>query len=780
MMKNSNQPSLVLCPNAPSLAGVQASPDVAAGAWTPSKDEWFTPWRFTGLLFLLILAAYPDVMLGKNSFFYRDYGYFGYPLAHYHRDAFWRGELPFWNSLSNCGLPYLAQWNTMTLYPLSLIYLLLPMPWALGYFCIGHLILGGAGMYCLAHRWTGNRFASTIAGLGYALNGLTLHSLMWPNNIAALGWMPFVVLFAEKGVREGGRPLVLAALVGTVQMLAGAPEIILFTWLLAAACCLTMRETPLRVRCGRFALAGLLVAMLAAAQLLPFIDLLLHSQRDQSFATNTWAMPAWGWANLLVPLFHCTPSIVGVYSQDAQQWTSSYYAGIGMTAMALLGALRWRERRSLLLSLAALFALLLALGSAGGIYTGLKQVFPFLGMVRYPIKFVVVAIFALPLLAAIGVARLQTDSAPARRQWIWTCGLLVALVGCILAVGWRHPVPGERWEVTAQSGLSRVALLCGVGLLLLWIGRVNGVRGLGLRAGLLVVLGVDALTHTPRQNPTVPVAAMADDVIRRGGRFTNGARVMVSAPAQSFFNSAANANAWEFCLGNRRALVPNWNLVEGIASAGGFYSLYTPAQYELRSLWAKQTKTNQSPALADVLGVRWITSELNIFGLDKRPTALPLVAAGLSPVFANRDEALRALTSSSFHPDHEVLLPREANGQIRVTNSAGARVGAIRRGASFLEADVESDGPTLVTIAQTAYSGWSATVNDQPAHIWPANHAFQAVEIPAGPSRVRLTYRERTFRLGATLSLVALLACATLWWRGRGPREAASSRTAPA
>ena len=198
-------------------------------------EAWFTPGRFALLLLALIFAAYPDVMLGSHTFFHRDYGCFGYPLAHFHRESFWRGEVPLWNPLNNCGLPFHAQWNTMTLYPLSVIYVLFPLPWSLGFFCLGHLLLGGLGMYFLARRWTNNPFAACFAGLAYALNGLTVHALMWPNNIAALGWMPFVVLLAERAWREGGRAVLLAAVVGAVQMLAGAPEVILFTWLVVGA-----------------------------------------------------------------------------------------------------------------------------------------------------------------------------------------------------------------------------------------------------------------------------------------------------------------------------------------------------------------------------------------------------------------------------------------------------------------------------------------------------------------------------------------------------------------
>src|ERR1022692_3048650 len=127
-------------------------------------DEWFTPGRFAVLLAVLTCVAYPDVISGLGTFFHRDFSVFGYPLAYYHRESFWRGEIPLWNPLNDCGLPFLAQWNTMTLYPLSLFYLLFPMPWSFEVFCLGHLLLAGVGMYCLAHRWTGNRVGAAVAG----------------------------------------------------------------------------------------------------------------------------------------------------------------------------------------------------------------------------------------------------------------------------------------------------------------------------------------------------------------------------------------------------------------------------------------------------------------------------------------------------------------------------------------------------------------------------------------------------------------------------------------
>jgi hypothetical protein len=196
-------------------------------------------------------------------------------------------------------------------------------------FCVLHLYLAGLGMYFLARHWTGQPFAAAVAGLAFAFNGLTLSCLKWPNNIAALAWMPWVVLLAERGWRQGGRALILAGLAGATQMLSGGPEIILLTWVVVAVLWLgeiltnrLARTADAAHSCGRliarFFAAIALVAGLSAAQLLPFLDLLAHSQRGAAYSDASWAMPGWGWANFFVPLFRCFPSHQGVFAQPGQ------------------------------------------------------------------------------------------------------------------------------------------------------------------------------------------------------------------------------------------------------------------------------------------------------------------------------------------------------------------------------------------------------------------------------------------------------------------------------
>ena len=73
--------------SAAEITGAGETPFLKAGA----ADEWLTPGRFALLLALLIIAAFPGVLLVGTAFIIRDFGMFSYPVAFYHQQCFWRG-----------------------------------------------------------------------------------------------------------------------------------------------------------------------------------------------------------------------------------------------------------------------------------------------------------------------------------------------------------------------------------------------------------------------------------------------------------------------------------------------------------------------------------------------------------------------------------------------------------------------------------------------------------------------------------------------------------------
>jgi uncharacterized membrane protein YfhO len=70
----------------------------------------------------------------------------------------------------------------------------------------------------------------------------------------------------------------------------------------------------------------------------------------------------------------------------------------------------------------------------------------------------------------------------------------------------------------------------------------------------------------------------------------------------------------------------------------------------------------------------------------------------------------------------------------------------------------------MVNISQSFYAPWKAYVDGAPVPLWCANHAFQAVQVPAGQHHLLLRYEDRRFRLGAWISgSLALLALAAVF-----------------
>jgi hypothetical protein len=712
------------------------------------------------VLVVLLFGAFPGVVLGTNSFFFRDFGTLGYPFIHYHRECFWRGELPLWNPLSNCGAPFLAQWNSLAVYPLSLVYLIFPLPWSLNCFCLGHLFLAGLGMYLLARAWVGNVFAAAVAGVAFAFSGLTLASHIYPNYLVALGWMPWVVWLTERAWREGGRMMLLAAGAGAMQMLSGAPELILQTWLVAlvlwAGHWVWSRGARL-AGFGRLAVVVLLVAGLSAVQLLPFFDLLLHSQRGPGFADQFWTMPGWGWANLLVPLFHCFRTPQGVFFQSGQVFLGSYYLGIGVLALALLALVQVRRRRVWALGALAALSLVLALGENGPLYAWLRRVFPWLGVVRFPIKFVYLAGFVVPVLAAYAVKRLSSTAPGEHRQArasvvrVWVA--LLALMGGLVWFAQRYPFASDQWPATWQSAVTRAlfltAILGAAVALSVWSGGVR--QGLA-RGGLLVLAWLDVQTHVPHLAPVIANAAYATGVVElkpkpRAGEW----RVMISPRAEQLLRTRTLPDFQQDFLGSRLALWSNLNMLEGVPKVNGAATLQLREEAELEAgLYA--SVSNDFPRLMDFLGVSHVSSPANPVEWVARAGCLPLVTIGQKPLFADRTETLRALFSPSFRPDQVVYLPVEAGASVRATNDAAAKIVSLEFAAQRIEIQAQGPVPTMLVVAQSFYHPWRAYVDEAPVELWRANHAFQALVMPAGRHRVRLAYEDRLLCLGAWIS----------------------------
>lgn len=732
---------------------------------TPAESSRDGLLKFAAIFGLLVFAAYPEVALGISAFFFRDFGYFGYPLASFVEQSLRRGELPLWNPLSNCGVPFLAQWNTMVLYPGTWLAALPGMERGLGWFCLGHQWLAGVGMYVLARRWSGSEWGAWIAGIAYGMGGLMQNSLMWPNNIAAFGLMPWVVWAGEQGWREGGRSLVLWILLGGVQMLTGAPEVILITWVITGTICLLdLGGSALVHRIGRLVTAVAGVSGLAACQLLPFLELLKYSQRDEGFARTAWSMPGTGWANLIVPLFHCFPANQGVFFQYDQWWTSSYYLGAGVLVLAILACWRVRLLRVWVLGLLGLTGLILALGDEGHLYDWIRSVFPQLGFLRYPVKFVVFATFAIPLLAAFGAAVVERESGvgtgwrSARR---WTCiwMLLAATTAVLVWFAWKHPMPFDDTTAMMKGAAARLVLLGALFTAILALdSSATPRRRWFWQLGGAMVLWLDFMTHTPRQNPTVSPRVYEAGLLKLSPtQPVHGvARAMISPAADAKFRVTSTEQGLHQYVGNRLGLFSNCNMLDSIPKVNGFFSLFLRESERVRAYLYDPSNPAAEPLL-DFLGVAYVTKPDALFDWVHRPSFMPLVTGGQEPMTLDEESAFKKITSKEWNPRQELLLPSGTEITSHRGTAMPAQIEALVAGIQSLQFTVTTESPCWVVVAQSWHPAWSATIGGAPAVIHRANHLAQAIQVPVGRHAVTFRYRDAKFIAGCWISGMTLL-----------------------
>lgn len=712
---------------------------------------------------LLIVAAFWKELFGFDTFAARDFGLFSYPTAFFQRQCFWQGQLPFWNPYNCCGLPFLAQFNTLALYPLSILYLLLPLSWGLPFFCLLHVFLGGIGMYFLARRWTNSEAGAALAGLVFAFNGLTLNFLMWPSHIATFAWMPWVIFLTEAAWREGGRKLAPAALAAAMEVLGGGPETILFTWLILAALALTetfsANRPPVVALAQRFFTVGSLALCLAAPQLLPFADFSLHSNRSASYGASDWSMPASGWANFLTPRFQ-TIEFQGMAMQPNQYWTESYYVGIGVIFLAAIAVWRARSRRVWVIAGFVLAALILAPGDHALVYLWLRKAFPLLGFFRYPIKFVILTSALFPLLAACAISRYETFPRRGTMEVICAAAIVIG-VGVILWLARTSPA----WPGTQANALSRLGFLAALLAAIWFFAARPGQRHWSALLILLAVWG-DLMTAMPWQNPGLNPSVYQPGLGRMEDKsnpppIPGESRLMISSSSASHLYYYPPPDLKTAYLLDRAMFMADCNLLDNVPKVDGFFSLYL--RETDRVLWLLDpARGAELDHLENFLGVSQTVAPGKVYDWSPRTNYLPIVTAGQAPVFADDQTALKAISQTNVDFRSSVYLQRDAQSHITARRETNVQIADVNFSANREMFRVESAAPALVFISQSYYHNWIVRVDDQPTPLWRANYAFQALEVPAGAHFVSIVYQDKMFRIGTFLAAWAGLLCIAL------------------
>lgn len=354
------------------------------------------------------------------------------------------GEAPFWNPYACGGFPAwgFIEGGTNLVSPWLPAYLLLPMSLAIRVEAIGSGLLGAAGAFMAAGRFTRSHAGRALVVALWAVNG------RWALQAAAghtwhllYAWMPWCLYVFEGGreapTRAQAKHVVALAAIFALVLYGGGiyplPHIVLAMGLYAAALSVADKSwAPLRL----LGVAGAIGVLLAAPKLLPMLHELARSPRLIDSTEVTSARVLWlALAGDEQPLRAAPSGLSGPLPYGWHEY-GIYVSAAGLAALLFFAAMARGRREAIVAGIGALFVVL-GFGAFGAFapWTLLHRL-PLFASQHVPSRFFYPALLLLGCVAASGLGRVVARAkglSGAKARWV-DAGAAALVLGLALHI----------------------------------------------------------------------------------------------------------------------------------------------------------------------------------------------------------------------------------------------------------------------------------------------------------------------------------------------------------
>jgi hypothetical protein len=750
------------------------------------------------------------------------------PWHHWAQDEWAAGRFPAWSSGPAGGMPLHASSQAAVLYPLHLLWALLPVGAGLGVIMALKLWLAGLGMWFFLRALDLHPAAAGLSALSFMFSTSLVNWLPWQLSglILLLPWLLWAVY---AWWTRDSRPALLgvATLVG-FMVLGGHAETLFIMGLTTAGWTLALMLVSggtWQSRLLRLAGTSLAVALgflLGMVQLLPFLDAvsLTHqfaARQAQDVATaSTFKLRPEFLLDWLVPRSQgYQPDLVLPRSFGFTEGNG--YVGlvpiVGL-GLALIAAFRRRLRLSLALPWLCIgvFALLVAYDGTVGPF--IRALPGFAQSIN--VRWVMVVGFAIIMLGAFGwdwLARAalspKADGEGAwRRLALVEAVTLVALGGVVMLAHALRLLPypvmehiGPSWlQLNDTYGWYWAVWTAGVfvavlGLAFLWLVWRRGPRVVPALLGLLLIADLWWLLIPINGTSPAEQYYPVTDFIRQ---------VKASVPATErvlIEDDVMPANT---------GLVYNirdWRAGDPMLTQRAYRTMRVLAPDTFKSLTDEYNVYLRNPRheLAPLLGMRYY-----IMPWDKNPTGSELPNRpdftrlarkdGLSlwraegvPGFAylsdnvqaapDEEQALNWLKAATWDTARTYSAVAEAgadklSGIKPVPGVSPGNVEVLEYTSGHILLRVNAARPALLVVSESWYPGWQASMDNQPVEVLRTNYLSQGVVVSQGEHVIQMDYHPTALNLGAGLSLLGLAGTVGLGVWARRSRRGPAQRTA--
>ena len=661
-----------------------------------------------------------------------------------------KAQLPLWNPYNFSGTPLLANFQSAPLYPLNILFFIMPFAnaWSLIIF-LGPL-LGGFFLFLYLDNLKLNKWASLLGSTTFAFSGFFVAWMEW-GTITHVGlWLPLILLTIDKiilnlqpsnpklKIKNYLWPIIFVFSL-TSAFFAGHLQTFFYLGIFSFVYFIS--RWLQYIKKGKvlilYIILNTLFLMLTSIQWIPTLQLILLSARNVDvldFNNPGWFIPWQHLIQFVAPDFFGNPTTLNYWGT----WNYTElvgYVGILPLVMFIFAIFFRQDKKTLFFGLGFFASLIFSLPTFFAKIPFLLDL-PFISTSQ-PTRLLFITTFSLAVLSALGLDWFIIK----RKKTIF---LPLLFIGGILFI---------LWIFTNSNDIN------------LSVSR----RNLLLPTILFVSSIITIFAALIKKNKTITLFVLVSmilitsfDLFRFGWKFTPFTKTEYLFPSTASISFLKkNIGNFRIMSTDSRILPPNFSSIYRIQSVDGYDPLYILRYAELLAASERQ-KANIDPpfgfnriltphdydsSIIDLMGVKYILSlsELNSDKLSK------VFQEGQTRVYQNSNTMPRSFFVSTIKTadnkveainamfDRELDLKNTAvvelwDNEIETENLSVGEAKIIDYSTNKVIIQTENPGSGFLVFTDTFYPTWKARIDSNRNHekIYRTDYNFRGVVVPAG------------------------------------------------
>ena len=656
-------------------------------------------------------------------------------------------QIPLWNPYTFSGQPLMGNLQSGTLYPINLIFFVLPFEAAWSFYIFLEPILAGIFMYLYLKNLNLNNRSAAFGSIAFSFSGFFVSWLEWGTVLHTALWLPLIFLTIDKltanikdRVLNKWNLVLMLAL--SFSFLSGHLQIFFYSFLISIFY-LILRFTDLKNK--KSVLISFLISFFLFALItlpvwfegLKFISLSGRSL-DQDYRTIAgWFIPWQNAIQVLIPDFFGNPATLnynGVWNYG--EFVS--YIGVGALIFALFSVFR-KDKNTIFFLLAIFIACIFAFPTIIA-KIPFKFGFPFISTSQ-PTRLVFIVDFSLSILAALGFDYFIKNIKNKKLIFVLlTIALLFILIWIYVLANLKSG-SGINFQV-AKSNLFLPTALFVINSFVIFL-------MLFFKKSQKTFYGLSLLI----------ILILALDLLRFAGKYTPFASANYLYPqTKTIEYLKKNLGNYRIMASDSRILPPNFSIMYKIQTIDGYDPLYLQRYAEFSAALERGTPDIHAPfgfnriitpqnyhsRVIDLLGVKYV---LTFDELDKRNFA-KVFQEGDTKIFLNKNVLPRAFFVNSLHIskskqesidyiykniyDLGSTAVVEESVKTNWTKNKFSIAKISKYSENYISIKTKNSGDSFLVLTDNFYPTWKATIDGKPTKIYLTDFTFRGIEVPKG------------------------------------------------